>query len=105
MQLLPKIKPEDKSDRPEGRGSQRLNAECLRRGKRPREFQPELGGRFQPRQAFQLARGRESSSAHWPLGCLYCLALPRLGAAPPGLSRGLWSPGTWSGWGLRTKRL
>lgn len=106
MQLLPKIKPEDNSDRPgtaeEARGRM-LSAQ--RRGKRPREFQPEPGGRLQPKRAFQLARGRKSSSAGWPLGSVYPLGPGlTLGTVPPELSWGLWSPGTWSGWGLRAKR-
>lgn len=41
---------------------------ALERGKRPRELQPEPGGRLQLRRAFQLARGRENSLARWPLG-------------------------------------
>lgn len=53
---------------------------ALSREKRPREFQPELGGRLQLRRAFQLAKGWESSSACWPLGCVYILG--------PGLSLG-----------------
>ena len=56
-----------------------------RRGKRPREFQPEPGGRLRPKRAFQLARGRESSPAGWPLGSIYTLG--------PGLSLGTVVPG------------
>lgn len=41
---------------------------ALERGKSPREFQPEPGGRLQLKSAFQMARGRESSLARWPLG-------------------------------------